>query len=154
HVSAPPGTRLEEAEQIFGRVDEAIREIIPVSDLALLSDNIGLPQPVNLAFTDTPTISSADGEILMSLKPHHKIPTPEVVQHLRTELSRRFPELTFFFQPADIVNQILNFGLPAPIDLQIAGYNPKIYGIARELEQKVKSIPGSVDVHLHQIMNA
>jgi multidrug efflux pump subunit AcrB len=154
HVSAPPGTRLEEAELIFGRVDDAIREIIPASDLALLSDNIGLPQPVNLAFTDTPTISSADGEILMSLKPEHKTPTPEVVQRLRTELSRRFPELTFFFQPADIVNQILNFGLPAPIDLQIAGYNPKIYGIARELEQKVKAIPGSVDVHLHQIMNA
>jgi multidrug efflux pump subunit AcrB len=122
--------------------------------MALLLDNIGLPQPVNMAFTDTPTISSADGEILVSLKPEHRLPTPDAVQKLRAELPRRFPELSFFFQPADIVNQILNFGLPAPIDLQIAGYNPKLYGIARELEQKVKAIPGAVDTHLHQIVNA
>ncbi len=154
HVNAPIGTRLEETEIIFGRVETALREMIPASELGLVLDNIGLPQPVNMAFNDTPTISSADGEILLSLKPGHRTPTAEVIKRLRAELPQRFPGMSFFFQPADIVNQILNFGLPSPIDLQIAGFNPKIYGIAQELERKVRAIAGTVDVHLHQQMNA
>ena len=76
------------------------------------------------------------------------------MERLRAELPKRFPELGFFFQPADIVNQILNFGLPAPVDIQISGYSPKIYGIVREIEQKIKTIPGTADVHLHQVVNA
>jgi multidrug efflux pump subunit AcrB len=154
HVTAPPGTRLEETEAIFTKVQNAIRDIIAPEDFALSMDNIGLPQPINMAFTDSPTISSADGEILISLKPEHRTSTPEYVERLRAELPKRFPELGFFFQPADIVSQILNFGLPAPVDIQIAGYNPKIYGIAREIEQKIKTIPGTADVHLHQVVNA
>ena len=154
HVTAPPGTRLEETEAIFTKVQNAIREIIAPEDFALSMDNIGLPQPVNMAFTDSPTISAADGEILISLKPEHRTSTPEYVERLRAELPKRFPDLGFFFQPADIVNQILNFGLPAPVDIQISGYNPKIYGIVREIEQKIKTIPGTADVHLHQVVNA
>jgi multidrug efflux pump subunit AcrB len=154
HVNAPPGTRLEQTEEIFSRVENAIREIVTPGELGTMMDNFGLPQPVNMAFTDTPTISSADGEILISLNEERHTSTPEYVARLREELPRRFPDLSFFFQPADIVNQILNFGLPAPVDIQIAGYNPKLYGIAREIEGKIKSIPGTADVHLHQVLNA
>ncbi len=154
HVTAPAGTRLEETEQIFTRVENAIREIIPAGELGTVMDNFGLPQPVNMAFTDTPTISAADGEILIALRHSRTRSTQEYVALLREELPKRFPQLSFFFQPADIVNQILNFGLPAPVDIQIAGYNPKIHAIAREIEQKVRGVAGTADVHLHQIMNA
>ena len=154
HVNAPAGTRLEETEEVFTRVQRAIREILPPEDIALSMDNIGQPQPVNMAFVDTPAISAADGEILISFKPERHKSTSEYVELLRAQLPKRFPDVTFFFQPADIVNQILNFGLPSPVDVQIAGYNPKLYGIARELEQRLKDIPGAVDVHLHQVLNA
>jgi multidrug efflux pump subunit AcrB len=155
HVSAPPGTRLEESEKIFSRVEDVIREVVPPSDLAMVLDNIGTPQGINLAFSDNATISSADGEILVSLKPGHRGSTPAYLRTLREELAKRFPELTFYFQPADIVSQILNFGLPAPIDIQIAGYAEKPnYAIAREIEARVKQIPGAVDVGLHQVTNA
>jgi multidrug efflux pump subunit AcrB len=155
HVTAPTGTRLEETEQIFSKVEAVVREIIPAEErIGQLSDNIGLPQPVNLAFSDIPTISSADGEILISLRPDHKVPTQEYVARLREELPKRFPELSFFFQPADIVNQILNFGLPAPIDIRVAGFNPKVFSIAKDIEAKVRGIDGAVDVHAHQIFNA
>ncbi len=154
HVNAPPGTRLEETEVVFTRVQNAIREILPREDIALSMDNIGQPQPVNMAFVDTPAVSAADGEILISFKPERSKSTSEYVEMLRAELPKRFPDVTFFFQPADIVNQILNFGLPSPVDVQIAGYNPKLYGIAREIEQKLKAIPGAADVHLFQVLNA
>ena len=154
HVNAPPGTRLEENEQIFSRVEDVIREVVPPSEIATVIDDIGTPNGINLAFTDNSTISSADGEILVSLKPDHRGSTPAYMKTLREELARRFPDLSFYFQPADIVSQILNFGLPAPIDIQIAGYAPQNYGIAREIEARVKQIPGAVDVHLHQVTNA
>ena len=109
---------------------------------------------INLAFTDNSTISSADGEILVSLKPDHRGSTPAYMKTLREELAMRFPDLSFYFQPADIVSQILNFGLPAPIDIQLAGYAQQNYGIAREIEARVKQIPGAVDVGLHQVTNA
>jgi CzcA family heavy metal efflux pump len=154
HVNAPPGTRLEESQQIFSRVEDVIREVVPPGDIATVIDNIGIPQYVNLAFSDNATISSADGEILVSLKPDHRGPTPAYLNKLREKLAERFPDLTFYFQPADIVGQILNFGLPAPIDIQIAGYAPQNYGIARDIEARVKQIPGAVDVGLHQVTNA
>ena len=155
HVNAPPGTRLEESEKIFSNVEDVIREVVPPSDLAMVFDNIGIPQGINLAFSDNATISSADGEILVSLKPGHRGSTPAYLKTLRQELAKRFPELSFYFQPADIVSQILNFGLPAPIDIQIAGYADKPnYAIAREIEARVKQIPGAVDVGLHQVTNA
>lgn len=154
HVNAPPGTRLEESEQIFSRVEDVIREVVPPSDIATVIDDIGTPQSINLAFTDNSTISSADGEILVSLKPDHHGSTPAYIKTLRAKLAERFPGLSFYFQPADIVSQILNFGLPAPIDIQVAGYAPQNYGVAREIEGRLKQIPGAVDVGVHQITNA
>src|SRR4029077_16119255 len=154
HVNAPPGTRLEESEQIFSRVEDVIREVVPPSDIATVIDDIGTPQWANLAFSDNSTISSADGEILVSLKLDHHGSTPAYMRMLREELAKRFPDLSFYFQPADIVGQILNFGLPAPIDIQIAGYAPQNYGIARNIEARVKQITGEVDGGLHQVTNA
>jgi CzcA family heavy metal efflux pump len=154
HVNAPSGTRLEESQQIFSRVEDVIREVVPASEIATVIDDIGTPQSINLAFTDNSTISSADGEILVSLKPDHHGSTPAYVKTLREKLAARFPDLSFYFQPADIVSQILNFGLPAPIDIQVAGYAPQNYGIAREIETRLKQVPGAVDVGVHQITNA
>jgi multidrug efflux pump subunit AcrB len=155
HVNAPPGTRLEQSEQVFSRVEDAIREVVPPHDLDLVLDNIGIPQSVNLAFSDNSTISSADGEILVSLKPGHRSSTPHYMKALREKLAASFPDLSFYFQPADIVSQILNFGLPAPIDIQVAGYAEKSnYAIAREIEERVRKIPGAVDVGFHQVLNA
>jgi multidrug efflux pump subunit AcrB len=154
HVNAPPGTRIEETEQIFARVEDVIHEVVPPADLAMLIDNIGIPQYSNLAFSDNATISSADGEILVSLKPEHHGGTALYMKSLRKQFAMRFPDLTFYFQPADIVSQILNFGLPAPIDIQLAGYAPQNYALAREVEARLKRIPGAIDVTLHQVTNA
>src|SRR6266478_2388774 len=155
HVNAPPGTRLETSEQIFSRVEDVIREVVPPNDLAMVLDNIGIPQGINLAFSDNSTISSADGEILISLKPDHRGSTPAYMKTLRQKLAANFPDLSFYFQPADIVSQILNFGLPAPIDVQVAGYAEKPnYGIARAIEARMKQIPGAADVGFHQVTNA
>jgi CzcA family heavy metal efflux pump len=154
HVNAPPGTRLEESQQIFSRVEDVIREVVPPDDIATVIDDIGIPQYVNLAFSDNATISSADGEILVSLKPNHRGSTQAYVKTLREKLAERFQDLTFYFQPADIVSQILNFGLPAPIDIQIAGYAPQNYGVARDIEARLKQVPGAADIGLHQVTNA
>lgn len=124
HVRAPAGTRVEQTERYFGQVETAIREIIPKREVELVLDNIGLPnRTYAMAFGDSATTGMADGEILVALAHHRSHSTPEYMAHLRRELPKRFPELTFFFQSADIVSQILNFGLPAPIDVQIAGLN-------------------------------
>lgn len=154
HVRTPAGTRLEETERMFGQVEDAIRKIVPREELELILDNIGLPSiGINLAYSDSATVSLSDGEILVALKEKHR-PTREYVKRLRSELKKQFPELTFFFQPADIVSQILNFGLPAPIDIQIVGRDQKgNYEIARQIEQRVSRIPGAVDVHLHQVVD-
>ncbi len=154
HVRAPAGTRIEETERLFGEVEAAIRRIVPPEELRLILDNIGLPSVgINLAYSDSTTVSLADGEILVALHENHR-PTPEYVKQLRRELPRQFPQMTFFFQPADIVNQILNFGLPAPIDVQVVGRDLKVnYGIARQLEQRIAQLPGAADVHLHQVMD-
>lgn len=155
HVRAPAGTRVEETERLFGEVEAAIRQIVPREELRLILDNIGLPAlGMNLAYSDSTTISLADGEILVALHEKHR-PTAEYVKLLRRELPKQFPQLTFFFQPADIVNQILNFGLPAPIDVQVVGRDLKAgYEVARQLEQRIARIPGAADVHLHQVMDA
>ncbi len=155
HVRAPAGTRLEETERIFGEVEDAIRKIVPREELGLILDNLGLPSiGINLAYSDSATVGSADGEILVSLKENHR-PTPEYVKQLRHDLKEQFPQLTFFFQPADIVSQILNFGLPAPIDVQLIGRDQKgNYDIARQMVERIARIPGAADVHLHQVMDA
>ncbi len=155
HVRAPAGTRLEETEALFGQVEAAIRRLIPPEETELVLDNIGLPPPVNLGRTDSVTLGPFDGEILISLRHGHHRPTREYVAGLREMLPREFPGATFFFQPADMVTQILNFGLPAPIDIQITGLNQSaVYAIAREIEGRVARIPGAVDVHTHQVVNS
>jgi len=154
HVRAPAGTRIEETEQVFADVEAAIRRLIPNDEIQLVIDNIGQPQPVNLGFTDSVTIGPADGEILVSLNPDRHHPTARWMKTLRETLPREFPGVTFFFQPADIVSQILNFGLPAPIDVQVTGYNQlATHGIALEVAARMARIPGAVDVHLHQVIN-
>ncbi|MDE2423654.1 MAG: efflux RND transporter permease subunit [Betaproteobacteria bacterium] len=154
HVSAPAGLRLEETERVYADVERKIKTLIDTDDLNLILDNIGIPQSVNLAFTDTPTISSNDGEILISLKPTHHVATPDYVRQLRHTLPAQFPGVNFFFQPADIVSQILNFGVPAPIDVQISGFNPKIPAIADQLQRNISTIAGAADVHRFQVRNA
>ena len=155
HVRAPAGTRVEETERYFSQVEAAIREILPPHAVELVLDNIGLPnRTYAMAFGDSATTSMADGEILVALAHHRSHSTPEYMAQLRRELPERFPNLTFFFQPADIVSQILNFGLPAPIDVQIAGLNrPQNIALASEIAERIRQIPGATDVHLHQVMN-
>ena len=153
HVRVPAGTRIEETNRDFAKVEETIRSVIPAKDLGLVLQNVGLPSAVNLAFTDSATIGSADGEILLSLKEGHA-PTEAYIDELRKKLHKNHPTYTFFFQPADIVSQILNFGLPAPIDIQIVGRSPMNYGIAKKLEEQIKKVPGAVDVHIHQVLDS
>lgn len=153
HVRAPVGTRLEQTEVLFGRVEDVIRQTVPTNELELISDNIGLSAGgVNIAFSDSATVGPADGEILVALKEGKHGPTGEYVKKLRKVLKTSFPEATFFFQPSDIVSQILNFGLPSPIDIQIVGRSQKEnLEIAQQIQARVAKIVGAVDVHLHQI---
>jgi multidrug efflux pump subunit AcrB len=155
HVRAPAGTRIEQTERYFSDVEQAIRNIIPEHEVELVLDNIGLPnRTYAMAFGDSATTGMADGEILVALTHHRSHSTPEYIAALRRELPKRFPELTFFFQPADIVSQILNFGLPAPIDIQFAGMNLREnYRMATEVAERVRQIRGVQDVHLHQVVN-
>ncbi|NTW48193.1 MAG: efflux RND transporter permease subunit, partial [Chlorobiales bacterium] len=154
HVNAPPGTRIEETERIFGEVESLIREIIPPEELGLVLDNIGLPYGgPNLIFSNSATIGISDGEILVSLKENHG-PTEVYMRKVRTAIKERFPDLKTFYQPGDIVTQILNFGAPAPIDVQIVGKNQdENYKLAKELEQKVTQVIGAKDVHVLQVRN-
>jgi multidrug efflux pump subunit AcrB len=156
HVRGPAGMRIEETEQLFGRVERTIRSVIPERELTSILDNIGLPPGgFNLAFTDTSTIGSSDGEILVSLKEGQHGSTWEYVSELRKKLRAEHPDATFFFQPSDIVSQILNFGLPAPIDVQVVGRNEDAnYQLAKQIEARIAQIPGAVDVHMHQVRNS
>jgi len=156
HVRAPPGTRIEETEIYFQQVEDYIRQVIPAAEVNGIIDNIGVPNSINLALSDSVTVGTADGEILVALNtPHH--PTAGYLKTLREELPRRFPELEFFTQPADIVSQILNFGLPAPIDIQVTGplaESDANFRIAQQLATELRGVPGAVDVHVQQILDA
>ncbi len=152
HVNAPPGTRIEDTGVIFSQVEDEIRRIVAKEDLDVIIDNIGIPPSTNLAYSDTVTISSADGEILASLKPEHATRTAEYVKRLREALPAKFPDYTFYFQPGDMMNQILNFGLPAPIDIKVIGEDKRNYEIAQQIAAKVGGVRGAADVHVHQIM--
>jgi multidrug efflux pump subunit AcrB len=156
HVRAPPGTRIEETEIYFQRVDDYIRQVIPAAEINGIIDNIGVLNSINLALSDNVTVGTGDGEILVALNtPHH--PTAGYLKTLREELPRRFPEVEFFTQPADIVSQILNFGLPAPIDIQVTGpvqESDANYDIAQQIAAELRGVPGAVDVHVQQILNA
>jgi CzcA family heavy metal efflux pump len=155
HIRTQPGTRIESTKVIFSQVEDEIRKTVPADETELILDNIGLsPETFNYAFGDGSTISSADGDVLIALNEKHHGPTQEYVKDLRSQLQQKFPDLTFFFQPADMVTQILNFGLPAPIDVQVQGYDPANYEIARHLRQRLATVPGAVDVHMHQVVDA
>ncbi len=151
HVRAPPATRIEVTEQIFQNVENKIREVIPERDLDLIVDNFGLPVRVyNLAFADGTTIGVNDGIIQVSLKEEHA-PTADYVRKLRQVLPAAFPEDIFYFQAADIVTQILNFGIPAQIDVRTVGYDrAKNLRIAHELRRRINEIPGIADAHVQQ----
>jgi multidrug efflux pump subunit AcrB len=151
HLRAPSGTRIEQTARIADQVEAAIREMVPENELETILDNIGVPNSgINLSYSNAGTIGTFDGEILMSLKHGHR-PTEEIVNQLRSELPKRFPGIEFFFQPADIVTQILNFGLPAAIDVQFSGAQmAKNAELAGEIVKSIRQIPGAVDVHVHQ----
>jgi multidrug efflux pump subunit AcrB len=155
HVRAPAGTRIEKTEQIFEAVENKIRDIIPASERELIVDNIGLPARLyNLSFADGSTIGVNDGVILVSLKDGHA-PTADYVRKLRQVLPTAFPEDIFYFQAADMVTQILNFGVTAQIDVRTVGYNRvNNLHIARQLRRRIAAIPGVADTHLQQEVNA
>jgi multidrug efflux pump subunit AcrB len=156
HVRAPVGSRLETTEQLFARVEDDIRRVIPAETLDTIVDNIGLPVlPINMAYSDSATIGPGDGEILISLSPHRRRgETWAYARRLREELPAAFPGSTFFFRSADMVSQILNFGIPAPIDVQVVGRSPANYRIAKSIERQLARVPGAVDVRLHQVVDA
>ncbi|MGJ7529931.1 efflux RND transporter permease subunit [Variovorax sp. GB1P17] len=151
HLRAPTGTRIEETARLTDQVEAAIRELVPPDQLETILDNLGVPNSgINLSYSNAGTIGTFDGELLLSLKEGHK-PTEQHVSLLRAELPKRFPGIEFFFQPADIVTQILNFGLPAAIDVQFSGNDMAGNALrAAELTKAIRQIPGAVDAHVHQ----
>jgi len=155
HVRAPAATRIETTERIFQAVEDKIRQVIPEDERQLIVDNIGLPaRSYNLAFSDGSTIGPNDGVIQVQLKEGHA-PTANYIRKLREVLPAAFPETTFYFQAADMVTQILNFGLPAQIDVRTVGYDRATnLSVARELRQRIAAIPGIADAHLQQEVDA
>jgi multidrug efflux pump subunit AcrB len=154
HAYLPTGTRIEVASEKFGEIEEEIRKIIPESEIALMIDNIGIPaSSFNLAFGDTTTTGTWDGGILVALHKTKTHSTFAYMRMLRKHLAERFPDYTFLFQPADIISQILNFGLPTPLDIRIIGYGENNIPLARTLVEEISQIPGIVDTHLHQILD-
>ena len=151
HARAQVGTRVEETANRFAEIQKAIREIIPADELGTLVDNVGMPvSGINMAYNNTGTIGTQDGDIQISLHEGHA-PTADYVRKLREELPRRFPGVTFSFLPADIVSQILNFGAPAPIDLQVRGPNAAAnYAYAEKLLRDIRRIPGVADARIQQ----
>ena len=154
HMRTSTGMRIEETARMADAVGVAIRELIPREELETILDNIGVPNSgINLAYSNAGTIGTLDGELLLSLREGHR-PTEHWVSVLRSELPRRFPGVEFFFQPADIVTQILNFGLPAAIDVQFTGSDlAGNAALAAQLVKEIHKIPGAVDAHVHQRMD-
>jgi CzcA family heavy metal efflux pump len=152
HMRARSGLRIEETARLADQVERAIQETIPPRDLVTLLDNIGLPySSINLTYSNAGTIGTSDAEILVQLKKERGKSTESYIKELREILPQRFPATQFFFQPADIVSQILNFGMPAPIDVEIMGQNQAgNYQIAEKLANQIRHVPGAVDVHVQQ----
>jgi multidrug efflux pump subunit AcrB len=155
HVRPPVGTRIETAIQVFRRVNDEIRRVIPPEQLQMVVNNIGLPPGgVNLAYSASDTTSNGDGDVLVLLAAKHR-PTQQWMQILRQDFAQKFPQETFFFEPADITNQTLNFGLPAPIDVQVRGKDAASTAqIAETLQQQIKDVPGAADVFMQQEVSA
>jgi CzcA family heavy metal efflux pump len=151
HVRAPIGVRVEKSAQIFADIQTAVRQIVPPAELGTMVDNIGMPvSGINLAYNNTGTIGTQDGDIQIALNEGHR-PTDEYVREMREKLPREFPGVTFSFPPADIISQILNFGSPAPIDLQIRGNNlPANFAYADQLLREIRRVPGVADARIQQ----
>jgi multidrug efflux pump subunit AcrB len=150
HLRGRSGMRLEQTAELCDAVEAQIRRAIPASELDKLIDNIGLPNSgINLAYSTSAPIGPGDADIMISLRPGHQ-PTDEYVRKLRARLRTEFPSVTFSFLPADIVNQILNFGLPSPLDVQIVGESPANRAFANALLSKLRAIPGTVDLRIQQ----
>jgi multidrug efflux pump subunit AcrB len=154
HVRAQPGTRIEETARLFDLIEQTVRSTIPPDQLDNIVDNIGLPfSGINMAYQNTGTIGPEDGDALVSLKEDHA-PTESFIKKLRTILPQKFPGTTFSFLPADIVSQILNFGLPAPIDVQVIGNNQKAnYAYATDLLKRIRTVSGIADLRIQQVFN-
>src|SRR5262249_17574242 len=154
HVRAQPGTRIEETARLFDLIEQTVRGVIPPDQLDNIVDNIGLPfSGINMAYQNTGTIGPEDGDALISLKEDHES-TADYIKRLRTILPQKFPGATFSFLPADIVSQILNFGLPAPIDVQVIGNNQKAnYAYATDLLKRIRTVPGIADLRIQQVFN-
>ena len=151
HMRAPTGTRIEETARLADQVDKFVRTVIPTDELETVLDNLGLPYSgINLSYSNSGTIGPLDGEILIALKEGHQ-PAHRYVEELRRKLPEKFPGVEFFFQPADIVTQILNFGQPAAVDVQILGPDMNAsFKQAALIANDIRKIPGTVDVHIHQ----
>ncbi len=154
HIRAPTGTRVEETARTVAKIDKAIRRIIPASELETVVDNIGLPvSGINLSYSNSATVGPEDADILISLKTKHR-PTADYVRQLRKTLTNEFPSVSVAFLPADIMNQIINFGLPSPINIQIIGLKQKEnMAYAHKLMKKLKRIPGLADLRTRQANN-
>ncbi|MEO8725270.1 MAG: efflux RND transporter permease subunit [Acidobacteriaceae bacterium] len=154
HVRARSGLRIEESARLCDEIDAAIRREVPQNELTTILDNIGLPySSINTSYSTSGSVGTSDAEILVSLSKNHR-PTEDYVRKLRADLPAQFPGVEFFFQPADIVSQILNFGLPSPIDVQVMGRDSAAtYRIAQQLANQMRAIPGAADVHVQQTMN-
>src|ERR1700738_3495374 len=151
HLRARTGTRIEETAALCDAVEASIREVIPKNQLSSIVDNLGLPYSgINLAYSTSAPVGPGDADIFVNLRDGHR-PTPEFVRLLRTKLAATFPSTTFAFLPADMISQILNFGLPSPIDVQIVGFNvPANRTFANNLLRKLHGVAGAVDLHIHQ----
>jgi multidrug efflux pump subunit AcrB len=153
HVRAPLGLRIEDTEHLVGQIEAEMRKVIPADEIQTIDDNIGVPTVYNLAFVETDNVGGQDADVLVALKEPHGS-TFGYQRTLRTKLAEDFPGVTFYFQPADIVTQVLDFGLPAPIDVEVEG--PKfeaLVPIAQKLRDEIRKIPGAVDVHIAQALD-
>src|SRR5271163_2996271 len=155
HFRAHPGLRVEETARLCDEVENVLRSEIPKDELQTVLDNIGVPYSgINLSYASSGVIGTNDAEILIALNPEHHHPTAQYIRRLRRELPERFPGVEFFFQPADIVSQILNFGLPAPVDIQIMGADMRTsYDIGQRIANQLRRIPGAADVHVQQMLS-
>ncbi|MGD0490741.1 MAG: efflux RND transporter permease subunit [Steroidobacteraceae bacterium] len=151
HIRLPSGTRIEETARVADEIEKVIRTLIPPGELVTVLDNLGVAvSGINKTYSNSGTFSSLDGEIQIALTEKHE-PTERYVEAMRRELPKRFPGVEFFFQPADMVTQILNFGMPSAIDVKITGAHSRVnYGIAAQLMKQIQKIPGTVDTHIHQ----
>ncbi len=156
HVRGRAGLRLEETARVCDEIEKVLRREIPKEELVTILDNLGMPySSINNTYSTSGTIGTSDAEILVSLNQKKHRPTAEYVKHLREELPQLFPGVEFFFQPADIVSQILNFGLPSPIDIQVVGKNQmQTYLIAQNIANRLRHVPGAADVHVQQLLGA